>query len=370
MATPLIMLGPGGDYVSRYFVKGTGLAKQVGRSFSTQADTESSSGFSDWQERHGAKSGTTGDEEFSDFIVKPRRADGFEHVEPVETPATYRRAVGAGRPAVAMAKIAAVAKRVVAQHQGRAAARTGDAAAVPGEPSIAVLAVAEQFLAAQQRVIQSVASSGADARSADARGVDARDVDARGVDACGAGAGLDSAVEPSRLSMKCDIPHYAMPESAGADSFEDAGTRYVPPRLTACGAGVIELSPAAAMCVAAAHRQAQSPAIAAALRGTPTLGIAESAIREHDLNPGCEPEPLCVATTLEPSDEHPEPHPETTENPDPHSRRTHRQWLFANDAGTGGQTQRLQGHRVRARGGAHQKGRAGARSAQGSLFNS
>jgi hypothetical protein len=63
-----------------------------------------------------------------------------------------------------------------------------------------------------------------------------------------------------------------------------------------------------------------------------------------------------------------ESHTETTQDSATDSRIAHRAGLFADDAGTRRRTRHQQGHRVRARRGAHQERRAQARSQQGSLF--
>ena len=53
--TPLVMLGTGGDYVARYFVKGAALAKQVGQSLEQQPDTETAGSFAGYhRHRHRA----------------------------------------------------------------------------------------------------------------------------------------------------------------------------------------------------------------------------------------------------------------------------------------------------------------------------
>jgi len=63
-----------------------------------------------------------------------------------------------------------------------------------------------------------------------------------------------------------------------------------------------------------------------------------------------------------------EPYATSVEDPAVDSRIAHRSWLFADDAGTRRRTRHQQGHRIRARRGADQEGRAQARSQQGSLF--
>lgn len=63
-----------------------------------------------------------------------------------------------------------------------------------------------------------------------------------------------------------------------------------------------------------------------------------------------------------------EPDPEAVANPVTYPRLARSVWLFADDAGAGGPDRREQGHGLRARRSAHQKGRAGPRAQQGSLF--
>src|SRR5262245_37604773 len=45
MAIPLVMLGPGGDFVTRFDVKGHDLLRNVGQSMEQQPDTETAGSF-------------------------------------------------------------------------------------------------------------------------------------------------------------------------------------------------------------------------------------------------------------------------------------------------------------------------------------
>jgi len=65
-----------------------------------------------------------------------------------------------------------------------------------------------------------------------------------------------------------------------------------------------------------------------------------------------------------------EPDPQTAPHPQPHPRDASDARLFPDDAGTRRRIGRLQGHRLRARGSAHQKGSPQAASQQSPLFGS
>src|SRR5687768_15686984 len=89
MAIPLVMLGPGGDYVTRFEVKGRDLLRNVGQPESWQDETQARKGFSregqtprrdqPQTSRHAAPplSPLTLDSRRRGPIARP--ADGFEH---------------------------------------------------------------------------------------------------------------------------------------------------------------------------------------------------------------------------------------------------------------------------------------------------
>src|SRR5690606_11728807 len=48
MVIPLMMLGPGGDYTTRYDIKGRGLVRQAGATLGQQPDTDTAGSMASW----------------------------------------------------------------------------------------------------------------------------------------------------------------------------------------------------------------------------------------------------------------------------------------------------------------------------------
>lgn len=86
MTTPLMMIGPGGDYVTRFDVKGDGLIKTRARATAGHdRDAESSGGSAawGWLPRRGRKR--------AEAQTAPKAQDQYQHTEPAALPATYAK---------------------------------------------------------------------------------------------------------------------------------------------------------------------------------------------------------------------------------------------------------------------------------------
>ena len=96
MTAPLLMTGPGGDYVNRYDVKGDGLVRtRTTQSAGHDSNAESSGGGVAW--------GFLGRRKNNRQQAKAtRHADHFEHTEPAALPATYAPAAADLRQQLAM----------------------------------------------------------------------------------------------------------------------------------------------------------------------------------------------------------------------------------------------------------------------------
>lgn len=60
MSIPLIMTGPGGDYTTRYDIKGQSLVRQIGATLKQQPDSDSGSGFAGYYKQPRGKRQTAG----------------------------------------------------------------------------------------------------------------------------------------------------------------------------------------------------------------------------------------------------------------------------------------------------------------------
>ena len=86
MTTPLMMLGPGGDYVTQYDVKGDSLIKtRTQQAAGHDRDAESSGNHAAWGWL-GRRSNKKGRKPAPSAAA---REDRYEHTEPADQPATY-----------------------------------------------------------------------------------------------------------------------------------------------------------------------------------------------------------------------------------------------------------------------------------------
>ena len=88
MATPLVMLGPGGDYTTRFDIRGTHLAKRTGAALGYQSDAESAGSFASWSRWAGRR--RRKQEQMAAAIQ--RGVDCFEHTTAVTVCGTYTAA--------------------------------------------------------------------------------------------------------------------------------------------------------------------------------------------------------------------------------------------------------------------------------------
>ena len=90
MADPLVMLGPGGDFITRYDVKGHDLLRNVGQSLGQQPDTESNSSFAGYSRmpRRGSAGAVASSRTLPAGPIS-RGSDVFEHAAPRVTLRLY-----------------------------------------------------------------------------------------------------------------------------------------------------------------------------------------------------------------------------------------------------------------------------------------
>jgi hypothetical protein len=332
MTMPLVMLGPGGDFVTRYETQGRDLYR-IDSTMQQQPDTETAgsfAGYSRMPKRQGK--GTSGNPGAESVSVGPdgpihRGSDVFEHVVASLDAGTY-----GPQPATATNPGAHAAGIALGKSARAASASASTSAPAPADRSEALLEAAATLLRVQQESLRHLQDLSR------AAGTSARTPGTPGNPGT---PGIPAAGSPGNSAR-----------AAGVASLTPAAGSPAPAHTGAAAAPVPRKSPFVAVSAWPATRAAVA---ATAKSLTPvTLAAARAA---------------SVAAPAIPEIDH-EPHAQAVAHSHPHSRPALGSRLLADHAGTGRRIGRQQGYGLRARRSLDQKGRVVAPAQQGSLFGS
>jgi hypothetical protein len=371
MAIPLIMLGPGGDYTTRYFAKGKGLRKQLGdadpveNSASTDADRDAQghSGYSKKSNpaKQGKKQikrrrrriptpGPVADVAAARKTIVPA-SDRFEHVSPIIS-GNYQRPAGRSAKRASASHVELVQTEIT-EPVTSANTNTGKGACSSDVDLTKYDVVTDEQINKLRRVLEAIPMF---TRK----------------------QAIQAGVNPSvRQPRNTATPSQTLPLT---DEAEDLYNKHTPePRLKLKDQQLQELelssdaNPIPLLPSTESKNKWQPQLQQTSQQASPeqiqyTESANETATGEtadHVPNHATG----ASVQTMEFEHGH-QPHAETNENPQPRARLTPGTRLFADNAGTRRRATSQQGHRLRARRGAHQKRRVDPGCQQGTLFAS